>query len=225
MTDPVPADNSADNAENTSSANPAATDAATTIAAPSGKTQDFVPERTHVFAIAIMAMVCVIMAGWSPLLLGWTVLIPLLWIYWVLRSKTTVGDNGIAIRYAFRGGQKISWDDFEGIGFQRSKAFASTKSGAKHVLPGVTFNSLPELFDASRGRIPDALSEGKAAADEKVVIVHRDGQQILMDKEEFAQYQAAQKAQDVSQNGNNNPPHETPPSTERTKNRRNDGVE
>src|SRR5699024_11976816 len=95
MTDPVPADNSADNAENTSSANPAATDAATTTAAPTGKTQDFVPERTPVFAIAIMAMVCVIMAGWSPLLLGWTVFIPVLWIYWALRSKTTVGDNGI----------------------------------------------------------------------------------------------------------------------------------
>src|SRR5699024_12516140 len=98
MTDPVPADNSADNAENTSSANPAATDGATTIAAPSGKTQDFVPERTHGFAIAIMALECVIMAGWGPLPLGWTVLIPLLCVYWDRSFKTTVRANGIASR-------------------------------------------------------------------------------------------------------------------------------
>src|SRR5699024_5869580 len=125
-----------------------------------------------------MAMVCVIMACWSPLLLGWTVLIPLLWIYWVLRSKTTVGDNRIAIRYAFRGGQKISWDDFEGIGFQRSKAFASTKSGAKHVLPGVTFNSLPELFDASRGRIPDRSEEHTSELQSRFDLVCR----LLLEK-------------------------------------------
>ena len=224
MTDPVPADNPADNNATTSS----------TIPAPTGETKEFVPERTHVFAIALMAMVCIIMAGWNPLLLGWTVLIPALWIYWVLRGKTTVGEKGIAIRYAFKGRKTISWDNFEGIGFQGSKAFAETSTGTKHNLPGVTFNSLPGLYDASRGRIPDALSEGKAAADEKVVIVHRDGQQILMDKEEYAQYQAAQDGaastvpepnEGVPQDGNTNPPRETPPSDGQTQNQRHNGVE
>src|SRR5699024_2670066 len=136
-------------------------------------------------------MVCIIMAGWNPLLLGWTVLIPALWIYWVLRGKTTVGEKGIAIRYAFKGCKTISWDSFEGIGFQGSKAFAETTTGTKHNLPGVTFVSSPGLYDASRGRMRDTLSEGKAAAAGQVVIVHRDGQQILMDKEEYARYQAA----------------------------------
>ena len=41
---------------------------------------------------------------------------------------------------------------------------------------------------ASRGRIPDALTQGREAADDKVVIVHRDGQQILLSKEEYAAY-------------------------------------
>ena len=211
MTDPVPADNSADNTS--------------TIPAPSGETKEFVPERTHILALILMALVCIIMAGWNPLLLGWTVLIPALWIFWVLRGKTTVGEDGITIRYAFQGGKSIPWDKFQGIGFQGSKAFAETTSGAKHKLPGVTFNSLPRLYDASRGRIPDALSEGKAAADEKVVIVHRDGQQILMDKEEFAKYQAAQQSQGVSQNGNAHPPRETPPSDSQTQDRRGNRVE
>lgn len=168
------------------------------IPAPTGETKVFVPERTHVFAIALMAMVCIIMAGWTPLLLGWTVIIPLVWIYMILRAKTTVGEKGIAIRYAFRGAQKISWDEFDGVGFKGAKSFASTKSGEQHTLPGVTFNSLPKLYDASRGRIPDALTEGQIAADDKVVVVHRDGQQILMSKEEFAEYEVANEATEAS---------------------------
>lgn len=56
-----------------------------------------------------MAMVCIIMAGWNSLALGWTVANSFaLWIYWVLRGKTTVGEKGIAIRYAFKGGKTIS---------------------------------------------------------------------------------------------------------------------
>ena len=52
----------------------------------------------------------------------------------------------------------------------------------------MTFNSLPRLSEASRGRIPDALTQGREAADDKVVIVHRDGQQVLLSKEEYADY-------------------------------------
>src|SRR5699024_8183060 len=110
MSAPAPAVNLADTNATTSA----------TIPHPTGEAKGFVPERTHVFAIALMAMVCIIMAGWTPLLLGWTVLIPALWIYWVLRGKTTVGEKGIAIRYAFKGRKTISWDNFEGIGFQGS---------------------------------------------------------------------------------------------------------
>src|SRR5699024_11825476 len=109
-----------------------------------------------------MALACIIMAGWNLLLLGWTVLIPALWIFWVLRGKTTVGENGIAIRYAFQGGKSIPWDKFQGIGFQGSKAFAETTSGAKHKLPGVTFNSLPMLYDEFLIRISDQPRQGKA---------------------------------------------------------------
>lgn len=225
MTDPVPADNSADDV------------ASNSIPAPTGKTKDFVPERTHVFALTMMALVCVIMAGWAPLLLGWTVLVPAIWIYWVMRAKTTVGEEGIAIRYAFRGSKTISWDEFEGVGFKGSKSFASTTSGQQFNLPGVTFNSLPGLYDASRGRIPDALSEGKAAADEKVVVVHRDGQQMIMSKEEYEQYKAANDAAEgipnktwgnpgaIPRNGQSSSPHGTPPKAPRTQIRGRDGVE
>ena len=109
-------------------------------------------------------------------------------IWWVLRAHTTVDAKGIHITYGFRGPKDIAWKDFKGIGFQRSKAYARTTSGDNLNLPGVTFNSLPRLAAASNGRIPDALTAGREAADDKVVIVHRDGQQILLTKEEYAEY-------------------------------------
>ena len=109
-------------------------------------------------------------------------------IWWVLRARTTVDSKGIHITYGFRGPKHIEWKDFQGIGFQRSKAYARTTKGDNFNLPGVTFNSLPRLAAASNGRIPDALSAGRDAADDKVVIIHRDGQQILLTKEEYAEY-------------------------------------
>ena len=52
----------------------------------------------------------------------------------------------------------------------------------------MTFNSLPQLEAASAGRIPDALTQGRQAADDKVVIVHKDGRQVLVDKQEYERF-------------------------------------
>ena len=98
----------------------------------------------------------------------------------------------MTIRYGFRGSRSLTWDDVAGVGFQRARAFVNTRGEDKLTLPGVTFNSLPRLAEASRGRIPDALTAGKEAADEKVVVIHRDGQQVMMSKDEFDAYQNAQ---------------------------------
>lgn len=138
--------------------------------------------------IILLSAIALLSIGWAPKYLAWLLIVPVLCIWWVLKSRTRVSEKGIAISYAFKGSQNISWDNFAGIGFQRAKAFARTKSGKQFTLPGVTFNSLPRLSDASRGRIPDALTARRDAADEKVVIVHRDGQQVLMSKEEYSQY-------------------------------------
>ena len=148
----------------------------------------FKPARDHILGIILLSAIALLSIGWAPKYLAWLLIVPVLCIWWVLKSRTRVSEKGIAISYAFKGSQNISWDNFAGIGFQRAKAFARTKSGKQFTLPGVTFNSLPRLSDASRGRIPDALTAGRDAADEKVVIVHRDGQQVLMSKEEYSQY-------------------------------------
>ena len=159
---------------------------------PAGQTTVFRPERTNLLAIVLLTAIAVLIISWKPLVLGWLLIIPALALWWVLRARTTVSEDGIAIRYGFRSGVHLPWEDFAGIGFKWAHAFAATRQGKKFNLPGVTFNSLPDLARASRGRIPDALSAGKKAADDKVVVIHRDGQQVLMSKEEYAAYQATE---------------------------------
>lgn len=150
--------------------------------------ETFKPTREHLLGIGLLAAIALLSIGWAPKYLFWILIFPALGIWWVLRSRTTVDAAGIHTTYGFRGPKDIAWNDFKGIGFQRSRAFARTAGGDNVNLPGVTFNSLPRLAKASQGRIPDALTAGRDAADDKVIIVHRDGQQVLLSKEEYAAY-------------------------------------
>lgn len=150
----------------------------------------FRPERANLIVTFLIIAIAGLVLGtmWQYL---WILLFPLAFVYWILRARTTVGDEGIGITYAFRPGTSIGWDDLKGVGFKGARALATTKDGKEYPMPGVTFNSLPELSKASNGRIPDALTAGRDAADEKVVIINRDGDQILLTKEEYAARLAA----------------------------------
>lgn len=151
----------------------------------------FQPERTHVLAALLMAGISLLVIGAAPRYLFWVLIFPILFLVWVLRARTDVDASGIHVRYAFRGERHIPWEKLSGIGFKGSRALATTTDGQSVMMPGVTFNSLPRLSEASQGRIPDALTAGREAANDKVVIIHRDGQQVLITKEEYAARQAA----------------------------------
>lgn len=149
----------------------------------------FEQERTHLIAAFLILGIMIIAVGAAPLYLAWFLIIPIAFIWWIFKSKTIVDDSGITAQYAFAGNKTAAWDSIEGIGFERSKAFVKTTDGNRFNLPAITFNSLPALEEASAGRIPDVLTRGRWAADEKVVVVNRDGRQVLMTKEEFAEYE------------------------------------
>lgn len=172
------------------------------------ETKVFRPERTHIFAAVLITLISLLGIGAEPLKLGWLLLFPLGYIYWTLRARTEVSPtNGISAKYGFRGNQSVSWEDFQGIGFKGGSTFAQRRDGSTFNLPAVTFNSLPELSVASQGRIQDALSEGRAAADEKIVVTYKDGHQVLMSREEYAAThpgeaipgEAQEQAEDVPQ--------------------------
>lgn len=86
----------------------------------------------------------------APLLL-----IPVVLSALIVRLRTVADDEGVTVR-TLLGSQSVRWDDIAGLRFSRgSWARASLKSGAELRLPAVTFATLPQLTEASSGRVPN----------------------------------------------------------------------
>jgi hypothetical protein len=86
----------------------------------------------------------------APLLL-----IPVVLSTLIVRLRTVADEQGVTVRNVL-GSQTVSWDDIEGLRFNRgSWARARLKSGAELRLPAVTFATLPRLTEVSSGRVPN----------------------------------------------------------------------
>jgi hypothetical protein len=92
--------------------------------------------------------------------LAWPVSAPLLIIPVVLsaliiRLRTVADEGGVTVR-TLLGSRAVRWEEIDGLRFQRgSWARACLKSGAELRLPAVTFATLPQLTEASSGRVPN----------------------------------------------------------------------
>lgn len=150
--------------------------------------QVFRPSREHVIAIVMMMGIALIGIAWAPLALGWLLIFPLLALVWILKTSTTVGEDGITVSYLFKKDQRIAWDELAGVGFKGTKALATTNDGREYLMPGVTFNSLPDLAEASRGRITDVITQAELAADGKYEIIDKEGRGVLLTSEEYEEY-------------------------------------
>lgn len=148
----------------------------------------FRPTREHVIAIMMMTGIALIGIAWSPLYLGWLLILPVLALAWVFKSSTTVSSDGIETTYLFRRNISVGWPELAGVNFKGSRAFATTVDGTEYAMPGVTFNSLPELERASNGRITDVITRSKEATDGKYEIIDKDGHSVLLTSEEYATY-------------------------------------
>lgn len=135
-----------------------------------------------------MVGIALIGISWAPLVLGWLLLIPLAWLVWVLFASTTVDERGISLRYVARSNTRIGWDELEGIGFKGARALATTTAGKEYMMPGVSFNSLPDLAEASRGRITDVITGAQEAADGKYEIIDKNNHHVLLSREEYEEY-------------------------------------
>ncbi|ORX17435.1 hypothetical protein AWC27_18075 [Mycobacterium szulgai] len=81
--------------------------------------------------------------------------IPLLLSAMIVRLRTVADDQGVAVR-TLLGSRAVAWEDIDGLRFHRgSWARARLKSGAEVRLPAVTFATLPQLAEASAGRVPN----------------------------------------------------------------------
>ncbi|SOJ54131.1 Low molecular weight protein antigen 6 [Mycobacterium simulans] len=81
--------------------------------------------------------------------------IPLVLSALIVRLRTVADEYGVTAR-TLLGSQTVRWDDIDGLRFHRgSWARAQLKSGAELRLPAVTFSTLPQLTEASSGRVPN----------------------------------------------------------------------
>ncbi|ORB86218.1 hypothetical protein B1987_23350 [Mycobacterium kansasii] len=86
----------------------------------------------------------------APLLL-----IPVLLSAMIIRLRTVADDHGVTVR-TLLGSRTVRWDDIDGLRFPRgSGARARLKDGTELRLPAVTFSTLPQLTEASAGRVPN----------------------------------------------------------------------
>ncbi|MEB3969707.1 PH domain-containing protein [Mycobacterium ulcerans] len=86
----------------------------------------------------------------APLLL-----LPVLVSALIIRVRTIADENGVTAR-TLLGSTTVAWDDIEGLRFNRgSWARAQLRNGGELRLPAVTFATLPQLTEASSGRVPN----------------------------------------------------------------------
>lgn len=160
------------------------------------KPVEFKPSQTNILAGIMILIIAILVVGAAPKYLFWVLVLPLVFIYWCVKAKTAVGDDGIDVHYAFRKGTRLDWDNVHGILFEKATVKAVTPDDEKYPLPGVTFNSMPRLAEASNGRIPDAITSAKEAADGKMEVIDRNGDSILLTKEEYERHLAERAEQE-----------------------------
>ncbi|MCK0090949.1 PH domain-containing protein [Rhodococcus sp. HNM0563] len=98
-----------------------------------------------------------------PAAFSWMLVIPILVVAWVLRVRTVVGPDGIVARATFST-TRIGWDSLKGIRFpKRGWARATLTDDTEVALPVVTFGRLPQLAEASGGRITDPYAAAREA--------------------------------------------------------------
>ncbi|MBN9644640.1 PH domain-containing protein [Corynebacterium mendelii] len=161
---------------------------------------DFRPDRTHYISAFVMVCILALIVGVRPSeteFLGfdsrWLMLlfvIPGVFVFWIARARTRVDATGVSTRPAFGASTTTAWDNIKGLNFKKSTAQLVTTDGSHIALPAVSFNSIPRFAEASRGRIPDVISEGRRAADDKVVVIYRDGRQVVASRDEYEQAKA-----------------------------------
>ncbi|OBI79962.1 PH domain-containing protein [Mycobacterium asiaticum] len=88
----------------------------------------------------------------------WTLpllVIPLLLSAMIVRLRTVADDRSVTAR-TLLGSRTLAWEDIDGLRFHRGNwARAKLKDGSEVRLPAVTFATLPQLTEASSGRVPN----------------------------------------------------------------------
>ncbi|WP_291085321.1 PH domain-containing protein [Dietzia sp. UBA5065] len=111
------------------------------------------PMSYLVIGIVVMAILWPVTA--YPATLGWLVLLPIGFGWWVARTNTRLDEDGVHLT-TWRTRRSVPWVEVKGVMFPKN-GFARliTTSEDSYPMGGVSFHDLPRLSEASRGRIRD----------------------------------------------------------------------
>ena len=109
------------------------------------------------FAVGFLTLGLLIpVLAWPPC--APVLVIPVLLSALIVRLRTVADAQGVTVR-TLLGSQTVRWEDIDGLRFNRgSWARARLKNGPNTRdlrLPAVTFATLPQLTEASEGRVPN----------------------------------------------------------------------
>lgn len=116
------------------------------------------PMSYLVLAVLVLAVLWPVVA--YPVALGWLLVVPVAFAWWVARTRTRVDEDGVHLT-SWRSTRTVPWEQVKGVMFPKS-GFARLVTTAEDSLPmgGVSFHDLPRLSEASRGRIRDPYTAG-----------------------------------------------------------------
>ncbi len=91
-------------------------------------------------------------------------LVPIAMVVWVLRVRTTVDEDALAVRKVV-GGRRVPWSEISSLRLDPrnrilgGRVSAVLSDGAELPLPAVGLRDLPQLAAVSGGRLPDPAGE------------------------------------------------------------------
>ncbi|MFE3541465.1 PH domain-containing protein [Nocardia sp. NPDC059177] len=126
-----------------------------------------VPRLAYIGVLVLAFCVFFPFVGW-PAGLWWLLLFPLIAIWWVIRTHTTVSDAGLDLSTMI-GKKHLDWAQVKGVSIpKRGYVRARLSDDSEVRLPAVGYDRLRELIDAAGGRLPDVFAAAEAAEAERL---------------------------------------------------------
>ncbi|MGW5452919.1 PH domain-containing protein [Nocardia sp. NPDC003979] len=126
-----------------------------------------VPRLAYIGVLVLAFCVFFAFVGW-PIALWWLLLAPVIAVWWVMRTHTTVSDAGLDLS-TMVSSKHLDWAQVKGISIpKRGYIRARLADDSEVKLPAVGYDRLRELIEASDGRLPDVFAAAEAAEAERL---------------------------------------------------------
>ncbi|KQY39567.1 hypothetical protein ASD42_07825 [Nocardia sp. Root136] len=126
-----------------------------------------VPRLAYIGVLVLAFCVFFPFVGW-PVALWPLLLAPVVAVWWVVRTHTTVSEAGLDLSSMTKK-KHLDWARVKGISIpKRGYVRARLDDDSEVKLPAVGYDRLRELIEASGGRLPDVFAAAEAAEAERL---------------------------------------------------------